>query len=1131
MTSTDKLYEAPFTDRHAFRSILIADDDPEYILIIEKILTSAGYRVLRAETGFECLELIPVKKPDLVLLDVNLPDASGFDICMQVKADPDIADTHILFLSGVKTSPEDQAQGLRAGADGYLTKPVHKELLLARIEAVMRIVQAEEKLRQSEQRLVAAQRMAKIGDFIWDMEVREVSWSDAMCDFLQYEKSEISDPASHKKIFHPEDMESIFHWFNECITSGSRELRPEVFRIIRKDGKVLSVRTTGIIQYRQSKAPLVFATVQDISEYRQLEDTLKQNEERFQKMLSMLPDMISIHDSDMNIIYSNWQGFAAVPPEKRKLNTKCYRTYRGYDDICPDCKAASVLKTKKAFRAEAELPDGTWVDVRVIPLLDQANNVEFFLEWVRDITEQKQAEQSLQAAMQEAEEGRQTFEALMKYIPLGITIADSDMRLQQVSRHGLEMMGWPLERHIGLSVEQILDEWEVYLSDGVTKAKTEELPLPKAVMDGETVLGQEIVQRHADGRVIPLICDAGPILDADNRITGGIVAWQDITERKRIQEALQESEAKVRRKLAAILQPEGYIGTLELSDILDVKSVQAFMEEFYALTNIGVAIIDLRGNILVSTGWQDICTKFHRVNPETRRNCLESDLILSKGITPGEYKLYKCKNNMWDVATPIVVGDNHLGNLFIGQFFFKEEELDEDFFRAQARKYGFDEDKYINALYKVPRWSRKTVDLVTQFYTRFASLIAKLSLSNLQLARSLNTEQKAKEQAESANQAKSEFLANMSHEIRTPLNGIMGMMQLLSSTGLKQDQEELVNLGNISARRLTQLLSDILDLSSIDAGKMIIRENEINLKSICDSLNDLFVIPASEKELSLDFFIDYSLPETLIGDDTRVQQVLFNLVGNAVKFTDSGSVSVNISPASQSDNDHKRILFSITDTGTGIPEDKLDKLFQPFSQVDGTMTRQYQGAGLGLVIVRRLVSIMNGNISVESEPGQGTTVHVALPFKMLKKENFQIAEKTNQSFRKAGSLNILLAEDDPLNQVFIKRILEKDGQTVTLAKNGKEAVDMLQEKEFDCILMDIQMPVMTGVEATKAIRESTTIGPKKDIPIIAVTAHTQPGDRERFLESGMDDYIGKPVNLEDFHRVFSKFFGEEKIQT
>ncbi|MFO7728493.1 MAG: response regulator, partial [Desulfonatronovibrio sp.] len=187
-------------------------------------------------------------------------------------------------------------------------------------------------------------------------------------------------------------------------------------------------------------------------------------------------------------------------------------------------------------------------------------------------------------------------------------------------------------------------------------------------------------------------------------------------------------------------------------------------------------------------------------------------------------------------------------------------------------------------------------------------------------------------------------------------------------------------------------------------------------------------------------------------------------------------------------------------------------------------------AGLGLVIVQRLVDMMGGNITLESEPVRGTTVHVVLPFKMPEKEISQVARETQHSSRKSGSLNILLAEDDPLNQLFIKRMLEKDGHEVVLAKNGQEAVNLLQEQDFHCILMDIQMPVMTGVEATKAIRESTFIGAKKDIPIIAVTAHTQPGDRESFLEAGMDDYLGKPVSLEDFQRVFSRFFGQKGMQ-
>ncbi|WP_052507583.1 PAS domain-containing hybrid sensor histidine kinase/response regulator [Desulfonatronovibrio magnus] len=380
----------------------------------------------------------------------------------------------------------------------------------------------------------------------------------------------------------------------------------------------------------------------------------------------------------------------------------------------------------------------------------------------------------------------------------------------------------------------------------------------------------------------------------------------------------------------------------------------------------------------------------------------------------------------------------------------------------------------------------------------------------------------AKVQAEAANLAKSEFLANMSHEIRTPLNGIMGMMQLLSSTGLKQDQEELVNLGNISARRLTQLLSDILDLSSIDAGKMIIRENEINLKSICDSLNDLFVIPASEKELSLDFFVDSSLPETLIGDDTRVQQVLFNLVGNAIKFSEHGTVSMDIMSVAPGKHCDIRIMFTISDSGIGIPEDKIENLLKPFVQVEDSYTRKYEGAGLGLAIVKRLVDLMGGTINITSQVGEGTSIYVVLPFKLPEGKSAPKHHQTKPLLQSEKSLRILLAEDDPTNQYPAQKILEMMGHTVFLAENGRQVIDLLKAQDFDVILMDIRMPVMDGVEATRNIRSSTDLGTKKDIPIIALTAYAMQGDREKYLKAGMNDYLAKPVEMKDMEKAFSR---------
>lgn len=244
----------------------------------------------------------------------------------------------------------------------------------------------------------------------------------------------------------------------------------------------------------------------------------------------------------------------------------------------------------------------------------------------------------------------------------------------------------------------------------------------------------------------------------------------------------------------------------------------------------------------------------------------------------------------------------------------------------------------------------------------------------------------AKEHTEAANQAKSEFLANMSHEIRTPLNGILGMMQLLRTTSLDAEQGNFVQLAVTSAERLNRLLSDILDLSRVEAGMMEIRESEFLTQDVCDSVTDMFSITARDKHIALECTLASGIPHHLVGDDTRVRQILFNLVGNALKFTDNGSVRLQLTALSPAKGGDARIMFSISDTGIGIPGDKLDSLFNPFVQVDGSYTRPYQGAGLGLTIVRRLVELMGGNISVESTQGQGTTVHVVLPFALPKQD-------------------------------------------------------------------------------------------------------------------------------------------------
>lgn len=581
-------------------------------------------------------------------------------------------------------------------------------------------------------------------------------------------------------------------------------------------------------------------------------------------------------------------------------------------------------------------------------------------------------------------------------------------------------------------------------------------------------------------------------------------------------------------------------GAPHISEVIDIKELTELFQSYSDITGMVTALLDLEGEILIATNWQDSCTQFHRLGEVTSKRCHESDTALAGSLAQGdEYNVYRCRNGLVDVATPVVIGGQHMANFFTGQFFFEKPDL--EYFSKQADEAGFEKDTYLEAINKVPIYDDKTIKAHMAFLIRIAEMIGKSGAANL---RALQANQELKQHkehlqalvdertaklekslktAEAANIAKSKFLSNMSHELRTPLNAVLGYSEILGAKESEPSKKRYLESINLSGKGLLALINSVLDISKIESGKMPIQKEPMSLASLVQEMEVVFRGQAAEKDLSLRIAISPQVPKAIHFDETKLRQILINLVGNAIKFTNTGFIEICVqSKIFNEAQGSAAIKILVKDTGKGIPQSDQINIFNAFEQAKDQKISEYGGTGLGLALCKQLVNVLGGELTVNSSPGKGSVFQCYFPdVKVMPAQSLveKLSARHSMGSLEFSTATILVVDDNAINRDLMVTYLSEWNFEVLHAEHGKQAVELANQHLPDLIFMDMKMPVMDGFEATLRLKADPRT---QHIPVVAATASALTVEKERIQEI-TDDYLSKPIEYDSLVNCLCKF--------